>query len=101
MLLKQLIEKNNINELEGNTLLNADINLEFNSYSYNREDDVYQFNIKNNPDIILRLNLDRMMLTLYEKNGGTVKTTTWKYDKKISKEFPLSNFRGLFGSKRT
>ena len=49
---------------------------------------VWDFTDKNNPNIMFRINEDRLAFTLYKKlNDKQVDVTTWRLGKKIHKVF--------------
>ena len=49
---------------------------------------------KNNPNVILRLNDDRMSVVLLEvQNDNQVRATSWRMGKKFNNTFPIEMFQ--------
>ena len=59
---------------------------------------VYLYSNKNNPQVKMIFNEDRMAIVLYElqDDGKTVNTTTWRSGKKISKKFTKDELKNIF-----
>ncbi len=54
---------------------------------------VTDFTNKNNPNIILRINHDRAVVTLFKiLNDTDVDVTSWRYGDKVNKIFPRTMF---------
>lgn len=54
---------------------------------------IMEFTSKNNPNVWLRINDDRIAVVLIKKvDDETVEVTSWNRNGKFTKEFPLENF---------
>ena len=94
----ELLKKFNIENVldPGHVLLDVNIPYDFDKHRFIERDDVHEFKIKTNTDVVLRLNLERFMISQYERVGDKVLIHSWKDGKELVNEFPFEEYEELF-----